>query len=164
VFLDDNDYLFFTKKMKEYKERHLIKIIAYCLMPNHFHIFIHQTTAEGLASNFAGDLTNSYTKTSNKKYKCSGVLFESRTKSKILYDETAFPIVIKYILLNSVKAGLVNEFDKWKYSSANEFLGQSDSCVTDNIIPAYFNSIKKWIEFMNSDDETNSDLHDKYLF
>jgi REP element-mobilizing transposase RayT len=125
IFFDENDYKFFVKKLKEYKQKYSIEILSYCLMPNHFHIFIHQTTAELLGSKFIGNLTNSYTKSINKKYKRSGVLFQGRTKNKIFYNEDDFKRVVKYILLNPVKTGLVKKFDEWKYSSAKELIKSS---------------------------------------
>ena len=143
IFFDKNDYNFFVKRLKEYKNKYSIEILSYCLMPNHFHIVIRQKTSELLGSKFIGNLTNSYTKSINKKYKRSGVLFQGRTKNKIVYKEEDFKNVVKYILLNPVKAGFVKKFYDWKYSSAKELIGQVEYDVTEKryliIFPAKMN-------------------------
>jgi len=152
IFFDKNDYEYFIKKMIENKIKYQIEIIAFCLMPNHFHIFIHQTTKNGLGSKFISDLINSYTKTINKKYKKTGVLFETRTKNKIVYSELDFKNLTKYILLNPVKAGLVNKIDDWEYSSAKELISENELKITDKTILNYFNNIDKFTQFIESDD------------
>jgi len=151
VFEDDHDYRFFLKRMLQYKQKYSIEILSYCLMPNHFHIFIHQTTSEGLGSKFIGDLTNSYTKAFNKKYDHSGVLFQGRTKNKIIYDEANFTFLVKYILLNPVKAGLAKKFEDWQYSSAQELIENIDFAITSNTILKYFESHKIFLDFMNAE-------------
>ena len=155
IFLDEYDYRYFQKRILFYKQKYEIEILAYCLMPNHFHIFIHQTTSEGPGNKFIGDFTNSYTKSFNKKYDHSGVIFEGRTKSKIVYDEKSFTCLVKYILLNPVKAGLVKKFCDWKYSSARELTNRIEDSITDKIILSYFKSTEKFIEFIEQEDSFN---------
>lgn len=101
-------------------------------MPNHFHLFVEQTAHEKSLSDFISGLINSFTKGMNKKYKRSGVLFEEKTKSKLIEDDTYFKWVAKYILTNPVKAKTVNRFDGYEYSSAKEILGIKESTITDS--------------------------------
>jgi len=137
--------------MKQYKEKFNLEIFAYCLMPNHFHIFIHQTTKGNITSKFISNLTNSYTKSINKKYNRSGVLFQGRTANKIIYDENAFAVLVKYILMNPVKAKLVRKFYDWEYSSAKELLDSSFVGITDKIIMDYFTNKEEFINYLESD-------------
>ena len=58
---------------------------------------------------FISTLLNSYVKSVNEKYERSGTLFESKTKSKQIENESYFIWVIKYILDNPVQAGLVQK-------------------------------------------------------
>jgi len=132
-------------------------------MPNHFHIFIHQTTTELLGSKFIGNLTNSYTKSINKKHTRSGVLFQGRTKNKIVYKEKDFKQVVKYILLNPVKAGLVKKFHQWKYSSAQELSNNIEQGVTDKIILSYFSFVAESVEFIESEEYDDIDEMNKYF-
>ncbi len=82
VFHDEQDYAYFVKRLRDYKERYRMAVLAFCLLPNHFHIMVRQTSDEPTVGRFVGDLLNSYTKATNKKYRRSGVLFEAPTKSK----------------------------------------------------------------------------------
>ena len=153
IFFDSRDYRYFIGRLCQYKLKYEIEILSYCLMPNHFHIFVRQRKQDKPIGKFIGDLINSYSKTINKKYKRSGVLFEGRTKNNIVYDENAFPILIKYILLNPVRANLCKSFDDYDYSSAREFMGTFPDEVTDKIILNYFDDVNKFKEFILREEE-----------
>lgn len=149
IFIDSNDYEYFLRKLNEYKEKWSIKILCYCLMPNHYHLFIKQTTDDKTISKFVSDLSNSFTKGMNKKYKRSGVLFESKIKSKWIEDETYFKWVIKYILENPVKAGLVKQSFDYEYSSAKELFGMKEETIMDvKTLLSYFDSLNSLKEFI----------------
>jgi len=157
IFFDLNDYRFFQRRLLKYKTKYSIEIICYCLMPNHFHIFVRQTLKDKPINKFISDLINSYTKSINKKYERSGVLFESRTKNKIVYDERAFPVLTKYILKNPVQAKLCKSFDEYEFSSAKELLNLSEFCVTDKTILNYFENVEKFREYILTDEEIEFD-------
>ena len=122
-------------------------------MPNHFHIFLKQTSDNKPISKFIGDLTNSYTKSINKKYGRSGVLFESRTKNRIVYEERAFPLLTKYILTNPVKANICSRFDSYDFSSAKELIGIIKKEITDAEILNYFENVEMFKEYILAEDE-----------
>jgi putative transposase len=153
VFFDLNDYQYFQERLLHYKLKYEIEILCYCLMPNHFHIFVRQSKKDKQIGKFIGDLINSYSKTINKKYKKSGVLFEGRTKNKIVYDENVFPILVKYILLNPVRAKLCKSFYEYKYSSAKELLGIAHNNITDKTILNYFVNTDKFKDFLLLEEE-----------
>ena len=152
IFFDKNDYIYFLKKLREYKQELRINILCYCLMPNHFHIFAEQTSDQFPLSGFISSLTNSYTKSINKKYKRSGVLFEGRTKSKHCEDESYFRWIFKYILSNHVKDGLVEHVTDWDFSNARDLFGLRDDDLCENHkVFEYFDSKKQFIEFIEDD-------------
>lgn len=154
IFLDENDYKFFLKKIKEFQEKYSIGINCYCLLPNHFHLFAKQLSDEHPLGKFIGDLTNSYTKAINKKYSRTGVLFQGRTKSKLIIDENYFTWLYKYILCNPVKAGLVNHIEEWEYSSAKEYMGLSSTGITQTSeILNRFNSVIDFKDFIISEEK-----------
>ena len=104
IFFEKANYIYFLKRLRYYKDKYEIELLAYCLMPNHFHLFVRQLKEEFSITEFISALLNSYTKSINKNYKRSGTLFEGKTKSKQILDDTYFKWVIKYILENPVKA------------------------------------------------------------
>lgn len=126
-------------------------------MPNHFHIFVRQTQTDKPINKFINDLINSYTKSINKKYERSGVLFESRTKNKIIYDERAFPVLTKYILRNPDKAKLCKSFDEYEFSSAKELLNLSEFSITNKTILNYFENVEMFREYILADEEIELD-------
>ncbi|MCX6150777.1 MAG: transposase [Ignavibacteriales bacterium] len=130
IFSDKSDYVYFLRKMVEYKLKYSVKILCYCLMPNHFHLFVKQITTEHEIGKFIGDLTNAYTKGTNKRYGRTGVLFQGRTKSKLIIDKNHYITLFKYIVNNPVRSGLVYLPEDWEYSSAKEYFSYS-SIVTD---------------------------------
>jgi REP element-mobilizing transposase RayT len=149
IFFEREDYLFFLRKIKQYKTSFEIDILCYCLMPNHFHIFVKQLTDNKTIGKFVGSLINSYTKSINKKYNRSGVLFESGTKNKIINNESYFKWVCKYILVNPVQAKLVNIINDWEFSSARDYLNvRKGELNNKKIILSHFNSYDIFKEFL----------------
>ena len=151
IFFEDNDYKYFLRKMKEYKEKYSIRINCFCLLPNHFHLFAKQLTIEYTIGKFIGDLINAYTRGTNKKYGRTGVLFEGKTKSKLIVNESYFIWLCKYILNNPVKAGLVNQPEEWEYSSAREYIDSANVNLTDiKEILSRYKSIDEFISFIKT--------------
>ncbi len=80
-------------------EEPLVEIVAYCLMPNHFHFLIKETE-EGGMSTFMHKLMTAYTMRFNKKYARSGGLFTRAFRSKHIADNRYLRQVFSYIHLN----------------------------------------------------------------
>jgi len=91
------------------RNKTLVDIGAYCLMPNHFHILIREHT-EGGASIFMQKLTTAYTMYFNKKYERSGSLFQGRFKAEHITQDNYLKYLFAYINLNPI--GIIN--NKWK--------------------------------------------------
>ena len=153
IFFEDEEYLYFLKRTGYYKNKYKTDILAYCLMPNHFHFFIKQKTNDFTISQFISSLLNSYTKSINVKYKRSGTLFESKTKSKEIKDESYFMWVIKYILENPLKANLVTAIESWDYSNAKDLLNLREGKLTNvGLVTSYFQSKEQMIKFLRDPD------------
>ena len=88
IFFEKTNYTYFLEKLRNYKGKYKIEVLSYCLMPNHFHLFVRQLQNELSISDFISSLLNSYTKSINKSYKRNGTLFESKTKNKQILDDT----------------------------------------------------------------------------
>ncbi|NWF88087.1 MAG: transposase [Ignavibacteriaceae bacterium] len=149
IFYERENYLFFLRRMKYYADKYKIKILSYCLMPNHFHIFLKQTTNDYPITHFLSTLLNSYVKSMNKKYEHSGTLFEGKTKSKQIDDEDYFVWVIKYILENPVHAHIVENIADWDFSNAKDLLGMRNGNLTDTkYVTSFFQSKESMIKFL----------------
>ena len=79
IFREDENYLFVLRQVKKYARELNIAVIAYCLLPNHYHFLLRQDSQQpaGLLPQL---VFNSYTKAFNKRYERSGTLLEGRYK------------------------------------------------------------------------------------
>lgn len=83
------------------KVEKLVDIVAYALMPNHFHLLICPKTDTSL-SKFMQKVVTGYTMYFNQKHKRSGALLQGRFKSKEVANEQYLPILARYIHLNPI--------------------------------------------------------------
>jgi len=141
LFLKEN-YLFFLSKVRKHLSP-LVDIIAYCLMPNHFHLMVyvpekHSTRSANLSclenshyeyddkaiNKNLGIILSSYTKAINNRYGKTGSLFQAHTKAKNVskHQQQAFTC-FHYIHQNPLKATLVNKMEDWEFSSYQDYLG-----------------------------------------
>lgn len=96
----------------------LVEIVAYCLMPNHFHLLVREYVEGGIAR-FMQKLTTGYTMYFNKRNERKGALFEGTYKVKHVSDDRYFRYIISYIHLNPIKL-----FDsKWKENGIKDRMG-----------------------------------------
>ena len=99
----------------------LVRIVAYCLMPTHIHLFLQQLTENGI-SLYMGRLLNSYARYFNLRHKRKGPLWEGRFKNvHVKTDEQALHLS-RYIHLNPTSAMLVHKPQEWEFSSYPEYL------------------------------------------
>jgi putative transposase len=122
IFSTEENYRFLIHRMQEYLPHYPLSIIAYCLMPNHYHILLY-TEQDGGPGDFLRRLFSSYTQAFNLQNKRSGTLFEGRPKSKLIFENEYLFHVTRYIHLNPVRAGLVTRPENWNFSNYKEFIG-----------------------------------------
>jgi len=115
----------------------LVEIIAYCLMPNHFHLLVSEKNQNGI-SRFMQKLITAYTMYFNKLHERSGALFQGKFQARHVFDERYFFYLISYIHLNPVKIidpkwkenGVTNRsraekyLKEYPYSSYLDYLGE----------------------------------------
>jgi len=115
IFLEPQDYDFFSDLLLKLTKEYDIIIHAYCLMTNHYHILLETKQINlSKAMQFVND---KYAKYFNKKYSRSGHLWQGRYKSYPLFDDAHFWIVAKYIERNPIKANMVQDVELYKYQS-----------------------------------------------
>lgn len=103
------------------KKNALVKIVSFCIMPDHYHLLLKSLKEEAL-SKYISDIENSFTRYFNLKFKRKGPLWESRFKAKIIKNNEALLHVLRYIHLNPVTSGLVEKPEDWGYSSYRYYL------------------------------------------
>lgn len=144
IFLQDRDYERFLEKVVEYKKKFLVKILAYCLMPNHFHFQLQQLVPDAI-SKFFSNLCNSHSKYFNIKYETVGSQFQGRFKAKKVNRDEYLIYLSSYIHLNPVDlfnflgTRLVEQLFNYRWSSLPVYLsGHGDEIVDPKPILDYF--------------------------
>jgi putative transposase len=106
IFKDSHDYRRFKAQLRQALEREPgVELWAYCLMPNHFHLLIHQAEATSMGR-FMQRLTVGYVMYVNKRQDRIGPLFQGKYKAVRVLDDRQLMEVSRYIHLNPERAGL----------------------------------------------------------
>jgi REP element-mobilizing transposase RayT len=142
IFSCDEDYLIFLRIIRKTISPHA-EIIAYCLMPNHFHLLIYtdervaETIKQGGLSidpltNGFRKLLSGYARIYNKANNKTGSLFRQKTKVKSLsFDSSGYAYNLQdyyfnclhYIHQNPLRACIVNQLEDWEFSSFKDYAG-----------------------------------------
>jgi len=167
IFLEDGDYFRFIHNLFEFNDANsisnsghffnqtqsidlrnrydkkprelIIEILAFCLMPNHFHLLVKQKK-EGGITKFMRRLSIGYANYFNQKYKRSGTLFEGRYKSILINQDRHFNYLPYYIHLNPLdlvmpewRSGKIQNYQKaiqflknYRWSSHLDYLGNKN--------------------------------------
>ncbi len=122
IFLDDSDRQTFLDLLaKEIRQQHW-RLYAYCLMGNHYHLLIE--TPEGNLVAGMRRLNGVYTQAFNRRHERVGHVFQGRYKS-ILVDKDAYLLeLVRYIVLNPVRARMVKRVEDWPWSSYRATAGK----------------------------------------
>ena len=147
VFHKNQDYKAFIALMIEAKKRYDIKILAYCLMPNHFHIVVMPSQAEDL-SKWMQWLMTSHVRRYHHHYGTSGHVWQGRFKSFIVQEDNYLITLLRYVEANPVRAGMVNSAIDWKWSSY--FYRERKNDIFFSLIDSsYIKLPENWNEYVN---------------
>lgn len=146
-FLPDN-YLYCLTLLKKHSQALKISIIAYCLMPNHYHFLLRPDNEESI-SRFIYLVFNSYVQAVNRQEGRHGTLFEGRFKH-VHVDHDAYLLhVCRYIHANPVQAGIVKTINDWPYSNYLEWVGKRRGTLVDKTFVAeHFKTAEQYTNFV----------------
>ncbi len=143
------DQLTITSKMRKNATRR-VDILAYCLMPNHFHLMLRQVVDHGI-SDFLSNICNSHSRYFNTKHERSGPLFQGPFKAVRVSTEEQLIHLSRYIHLNPSTAYLVEEdgLDSYPWSSLPEYLTGKINIIDPKPIMSIFKTNKKYQQFVH---------------
>lgn len=152
IFEDEEDYMKFIERLKEYKAVSGYKIFAYCLMSNHIHILIkvEKEDLDLIMKRIAGSYVYWY----NWKYYRKGHLFQDRFKSEPVESDSDFLTVLRYIHRNPVKSGIVKEIDKYAFSSYNKYILEENDLV-DTEFALSISGKEEFVRFSKEENDDN---------
>lgn len=115
IYLDDGDRSRFLAILAAVVKECCLVCHAYCLMGNHYHLLVE--TPEANISRAMQQLNGRYSQWFNWRYGRVGHLFQGRFKSSLVQSDEYLLAVSRYIVLNPVRAGLVDAPGEWRWSS-----------------------------------------------
>jgi putative transposase len=116
VFCNEDDMKAYVTWLKQYAKKYKVSIHAWVLMTNHVHLLCTPSTANGI-SQMMQSLGRMYVLYFNRQYHRSGTLWEGRYKSCLVQQETYLIELYRYIELNPVRAGMVEDPADYSWSS-----------------------------------------------
>jgi len=150
VFEKPADYAAFEKVLLQAVERTGTRLLAYCLMPNHWHLVVWPRT-DGELSRFVGWLTLTHTQRwhAHRHSAGSGHVYQGRFKSFPVQENGHFYTVARYVERNALRANLVSRAEQWEWGSLHRWLRGS---AEDKELLAAWPLARKpgWVEYVNA--------------
>lgn len=158
IFKETADYVVFLSLLKRYLDkspsknsvgvtypsyRDDVELLAFCLMPSHFHLFLYQHNVDGMR-HLLKSLGVAYSMYFNRKYKRLGPVFQQRYRASRISSDAYLIHISRYIHLNP------NKYTEWKWSSLPYYIGKNKA---DWVKP------KRILELFDSEDYLQF-LHD----
>jgi putative transposase len=126
VFSDDKDFQAFLVVLKESSEMFDLRVAAFCLMSNHYHLLVQ--TPSGNLSRVMRHVNGVYTQRYNRRWNIDGQLFRGRYKSVPVEEDSHLLELLRYIHRNPVRAKMCKWCEDYPWSSH----------------PGYISMAKKW--------------------
>ena len=178
IFFERENYLFFLRRVRKYlvgetqtsqtsevskTSEAYTTIIAYCLMPNHFHLLVCPRDDE--LSRRMQRFSISYTKAMNKRYDRVGSLFQGQFQTVLVDCNEYLLHLSRYFHLNPVEAGLVKQPEDWEFSSYRDYIGlRQGTLPMPDIVLSQFPTPRAYQEFVESYKSSDRDTIAHLLF
>ena len=143
IYWGFQDYQRFLELLEETCQMWGLKVYAYCLMPNHYHLLVE--TPEGNLSRCMRHLDGIYTQRYNRAHKTDGSLFRGRYKAILIDEESYLMQLVRYIHLNPVEGKLVEKPEGYRWSSHRHYLGKGKKIrgmITDTVLKRFHGNTK----------------------
>ena len=157
IFERPADFEAFERILAEGVERYAPRLLAYCLMPNHWHLVLWPEE-DGLLSKFVGWVTLTHTQRwhAARHSAGSGHLYQGRFKSFPVQEDDHFYTVCRYVERNAQRARLVRRAENWRWSSLwRATQGDRDSRRLLSAWP--LSRPRAWLEWVN-EPQTEAEL------
>ncbi len=125
VFEEEQDFHLFIDILKNTSKIWNLKVSAYCLMSNHYHLLVQ--TPDGNLSRCMRHLNGVYTQRFNRRHDYDGQLFRGRYKAILVEEDHYLLELLRYIHCNPTKAGLVKSLDDYRWSSHHGYTADQQS-------------------------------------
>ena len=149
IFFEEKNYDYVIMKLHKYSYDLDITPIAYCFMPNHYHLLVRQEEDQP-AGLLPQRIFNGYTKAINKQDGRTGTLFQGAYCVKEVKTESHLLHLCRYIHANPVKDGLCQSPAEWLYSDYVDWIGVRKVKYKNRIIiDSYFQDADAYRDYVN---------------
>lgn len=162
IFLGKEDYWQYLNILRKIHKDHPFKLYCYCLMSNHVHLQI--ATIDTEIWTIMKGINWHYSIYFNSKYDKAGHLYQNRYLSELIKDEAYLLQVSKYIHMNPVKAGIVDNPIKYPWSSYGVYMGLYKNCLIheDDTLACFQYNRDLYKSFVEKEDSEEDELmHDE---
>ena len=150
IFYSAGNWDYFVARMRHFFRPDLIEVLAYCLMPNHYHMLVHLKDDE-LSKRVMHPFSVSYSKALNREQGRVGPVFQGPFKAKLVDRDEYLTHLSRYIHVNPVLAGLVASADEWIYSSYLDYIGRRRGGLAEpSFVLGFFGSSEAYAEYVAS--------------
>jgi putative transposase len=147
IFFERDNYIYFLRQLRNHLIENGVDLIAYCLMPNHYHLLVYLKTDR--FSQLMQSFTLSYVKALNKRYQRVGSLFQGRFEAIHVDREEYLLHLTRYIHLNPVRANIVEKAENWEFSSYQEYIDMRRGALSKiDEVRSHFNSADDYRYFL----------------
>ena len=118
------DHLAFIELLREASLQWKVRVAAYCLMLNHYHLLVQ--TPQANLSRFMRHINGLYTQYYNRTYRSDGPLFRGRYKSIVVEQDRYLLELVRYIHRNPIQAGLVKRLEDYRWTSHKAYISEGN--------------------------------------
>jgi putative transposase len=149
LFEKEGDYEAFERVVREALAKHPIRVLAYCLMPNHWH-FVLWPQRDGELTAFLRWLTHTHTQRWHAHYHTAGTghLYQGRFKAFPVQEDDHLLTVLRYVERNPLRAGLVRRAESWRWSSLSH-RGAPSTAMPVVLHPCPVPMPSDWLEWVS---------------
>jgi putative transposase len=150
LFQKDADYDAFLQVMHEALERHPTRLLAFCIMPNHWHMLLWPRK-DGELTAFLRWLTHTHTMRWHAHYHTAGTghLYQGRFKAFPVETDEYFYTVARYVERNALRANLVERAEKWRWGSL-AIRESGDAASKSLLSPWPLSRPRAWVQQVNA--------------
>ncbi len=150
IFHNDEDFAAFEQILGEALAIHDVELLAYQLMPDHFHLVI-SPRVDGEMSRFMARVGGTHTMRYLARYHTGGMgrVYQQRFRSFPVQDDDHFHLVCRYVERNALRAGLVDRAEDWQWGSLWRWAQKSDQ--DPKLLSAWpVARLPRWIDRVNA--------------
>ena len=150
IFFCDDNWGFFLSRLRQHLKRELVDVVAYCLMPTHYHLLLFLKTDYPF-SKLMRPFGVSYSKAVNRQQGRTGPLFQGPFRAKLIDKDEYLLHLSRYLHLNPVAGGVEQHPEDWSFSSYRDYIGlRNGTLPVPDVVLRHFASREAYKYFVEA--------------